>query len=136
MSTPVIDMWAPILPVPEIMTHIAHNFPDAMLGYLRVFWKQQPSQEGLRAGAPAMARSLDDVLAALDAAGITRSLITGFDEKSTAGRTFVPNELIAPIAEGHPARFIPFAGVDIMISPSASARGLRDSARRQEQSHG
>jgi predicted TIM-barrel fold metal-dependent hydrolase len=119
MATPVIDMWAPILPVPEIMTHIAHNFPDAMLGYLRVFWKQQASQEAVRAGTPAMTRSLDDVLAALDAAGITRSLITGFDEKSTAGRTFVPNELIAPIAERHPARFIPFAGVDIMKGDAA-----------------
>src|SRR5947208_3327154 len=48
MATPVIDMWAPVLPVPEIMAHIAENFPDAMLGYLRVFWKQRPSQEALR----------------------------------------------------------------------------------------
>src|SRR6266516_2203851 len=119
MATPVIDMWAPVLPVPEIMAHIAENFPDAMLGYLRVFWKQRPSQESLRAGAPAMARSLSDVVAALDAAGITRTLITGFDELSTAGKTFVPNALIAPIAERHPDRFIPFAGVDIMKGPTA-----------------
>jgi hypothetical protein len=69
-----------------------------------------------------MARPLDDVLAGLDAAGITRSLITGFDEKSTAGRTFVPNELIAPIAERHPARFVPFAGIDIMKGEA----GLRE----------
>jgi predicted TIM-barrel fold metal-dependent hydrolase len=114
MATPVIDMWAPVLPVPEIMKHIAENFPDAMLGYLRVFWKQRPSQEALRAGAPAMARPLSDVIAALDAAGITRTLITGFDERSTAGRTFIPNALVAAIAERHPDRFIPFAGVDIM----------------------
>jgi predicted TIM-barrel fold metal-dependent hydrolase len=114
MATPVIDMWAPVLPVPEIMAHIAENFPDAMLGYLRVFWKQRPSQEALRAGAPAMARSLSDVVAALDAAGITRTFITGFDELSTAGKTFIPNALVAPIAERHPDRFIPFAGVDIM----------------------
>ncbi len=114
MATPVIDMWAPVLPVPEIMFHIAENFPDGMLGYLRVFWKQRPSQEALRAGAPAMARSLSDVVAALDAASITRTLITGFDELSTAGKTFIPNALVAPIAERHPDRFIPFAGVDIM----------------------
>jgi len=114
VGTPVVDMWAPILPVPEVMAHVAENFPDAMLGYLRVFWKQRPSQEALRAGAPAMARSLEDVLATLDAAGIRRTLITGFDEKSTAGKTFVPNELVAPIAERHPDRFIPFAGTDIM----------------------
>src|SRR5256712_6005893 len=112
--TPVIDMWAPILPVPEVMAHVAENFPEAMLGYLRVFWKQRPSEDALRAGAPAMARPLSDIVAALDAAGITRTLITGFDELSTAGKTFVPNALIAPIAERHPDRFIPFAGVDIM----------------------
>src|SRR5207247_9699703 len=68
MATPVIDMWAPVLPVPEIMAHIAENFPDAMLGYLRVFWKQRPSQQALRAGAPALARPLSEVVAALDAA--------------------------------------------------------------------
>src|SRR5207245_2012154 len=99
MATPVIDMWAPVLPVPEIMAHIAENFPDAMLGYLRVFWKQRPSQEALRAGAPAMARPLSEVVAALDAAGITRTLITGFDERSTAGRAFIPN---APVARHFP----------------------------------
>src|SRR2546428_13352993 len=114
MATSVIAMWARVLPVREIMAHIAENFPDAMLGYLRVFWKQRPSQEALRAGAPAMARSLSDVVAALDAAGITRTLITGFDELSTAGKTFIPNALVAPIAARHPDRFIPFAGGDIM----------------------
>src|SRR5881396_2800190 len=114
MPAPVIDMWAPVLPVPEIMAHIAEHFPDAMLGYLRVFWKQRPSQQALRAGAPALARPLSDVVAALDAAGITRTLITGFDELSTAGETFIPNALVAPIAARHPDRFIPFAGVDIM----------------------
>src|SRR5206468_1695921 len=98
MPAPVIDMWAPVLPVPEIMAHIAEHFPDAMLGYLRVFWKQRPSQQALRAGAPALARPLSDVVAALDAAGITRTLITGFDELSTAGETFIPNGLVAPIA--------------------------------------
>src|SRR5437016_7362870 len=114
MPAPVIDMWAPVLPVPEIMAHIAEHFPDAMLGYLRVFWKQRPSQQALRAGAPALARPLSEVVAALDAAGITRTLITGFDELSTAGETFIPNALVAPIAARHPDRFIPFAGVDIM----------------------
>src|SRR6059036_3547021 len=119
MATPVIDMWAPILPVPEVMAHVAENFPEAMLGYLCVFWKQRPSEDALRAGAPSMARPLSDIVAALDAAGITRTLITGFDELSTAGKTFVPNALVAPIAERHPDRFIPFAGVDIMKGPTA-----------------
>ncbi len=62
MPAPVIDMWAPVLPVPEIVAHIAEHFPDAMLGYLRVFWKQRPSQAALRAGAPAMARPLSEVV--------------------------------------------------------------------------
>jgi predicted TIM-barrel fold metal-dependent hydrolase len=114
MPTPVIDMWAPVLPTPEIMTYMGENFPDAMLGYLRVFWKQAPTQDAVRVGAPAMGRPLEQIVAAIDAAGITRTLITGFDERSTAGRTFVPNELVAPIAARHPDRFIPFAGVDIM----------------------
>src|SRR5437016_88064 len=114
MPAPVIDMWARVLPVPEIVAHIAEHFPDAMLGYLRVFWKQRPSQQALRAGAPALARPLSDVVAALDAAGITRTLITGFDELSTAGETFIPNALVAPTAARHPDRFIPFAAGDIM----------------------
>src|SRR3989442_13360419 len=112
MPAPVIDMWAPVLPVPEIMAHIAEHFPDAMLGYLRVFWKQRPSQQALRAGAPAMARPLSDVIAALDAAGITRTLITGFDELSTAGQAFIPNTPGAPIAARQPHRFIAFARGD------------------------
>src|SRR5207245_10688679 len=114
MAAPVIDMWAPVLPVPEIMAHIAQNFPDAMLGYLRVFWKQQPSQQALRAGAPALARPLSEVVAALDAAGITRTLITGFDELSTAGDTFIPNALVATIAAGHPDPLTPIAGLGLM----------------------
>jgi len=119
MHASVIDMWAPIVPVPELMAHIAENFPDAMLGYLRVFWKQPPSQDTLRTGAPALARSLDDIVAELDAAGVARTLVTGFDEKTTAGRTFVPNDLVAPIVARHPTRFVAFAGVDIMRGASA-----------------
>ena len=119
MTTPVIDMWAPIVPVPEVMSHVAANFPDAMLGYLRVFWKQRPTQEALRAGAPAMTRSLDDVIGLLDAAGIGRMLVTGFDERTSAGKTFIPNELVAPLAARHPDRFIPFAGVDVLRGMAA-----------------
>src|SRR3989442_15679560 len=92
----IIDMWAPILPVPEIMAHIAENFPEPMLGYLRVFWKQPPSQEAIRAGAPAMARSLDDVLAAIDAAGIGPLLIAGLVEAPTPGRPFLPHHRAPP----------------------------------------
>jgi predicted TIM-barrel fold metal-dependent hydrolase len=114
MANAAIDMWAPILPVPEVMAHLRDNFPDLMLGYLRVFWKQQPTQEAVRARVEAAAQPLDAVMAAIDAAGIGRTLITGFDEASTARKTFVPNEIVAAIAARHPDRFLPFAGADIM----------------------
>jgi predicted TIM-barrel fold metal-dependent hydrolase len=122
MANAAIDMWAPILPVPEVMAHLRDNFPDLMLGYLRVFWKQQPTQEAVRARVESAAQPLDRVMAAIDAAGIGRTLITGFDEASTAGKTFVPNEIVAAIAARHPDRFLPFAGADIMRGQEA----LRD----------
>jgi hypothetical protein len=54
------------------------------------------------------------LLTALDTAVITRSLITGFDEATSAGDTFMTNEVIAPLAEKYPDRFIPFAGADVL----------------------
>src|SRR5213594_210047 len=114
MPAAVIDMWAPIVPVPEVMRHTVDNFPDEMLGYVRVFYKTEPTQAAFRARAGAIATPLDDVIAALDAAGIRRTLITGFDERTSCGKTFIPNELVAPLAERHPDRFIPFAGADVM----------------------
>lgn len=116
---PVIDMWAPIVPSHEIMHHVAENFPPVQLGYLRVFQKRKPDLEAYREAALAMACDDDMVLAALDAANINKALITGFDEASTAGSTFVTNESVAAIAERHPDRFIPFAGVDIMLGTDA-----------------
>jgi predicted TIM-barrel fold metal-dependent hydrolase len=122
MAPRAIDMWAPILPVPELMAHLRENFPDLMLGYLRVFWKREPTQESLRAHVASAGQPLERVMAAIDAAGIRQTLITGFDEASTAGKTFVPNEIVASIAARHPDRFIPFAGADIM----RGALALRD----------
>ena len=106
-------MWAPIVPVPEVMRHAAGHFPDEMLGYLRVFYKQPPTQAAFRARADAVQLPLADVLAALDAAGIDRTLITGFDEATSCGKTFMPNALVADLAARAPGRFIPFAGADI-----------------------
>ncbi len=113
MNAPVIDLWAPILPTTEVMAWLNDNFPDAMLGYLRVFWKVEPTQESLRARLGRVAMTEQDAVAAIDAAGIRRTLITGFDEKSFAGRTFVENELVANLVERFPGKFIPFAGIDI-----------------------
>jgi predicted TIM-barrel fold metal-dependent hydrolase len=64
-----------------------------------------------------------------------RSVITGFDERSTSERrrTFVTNEVVAAIAERYPTRFVPFAGADVMRGADAldelehwvRARGFR-----------
>jgi hypothetical protein len=111
---PVIDMWAPIVPSREIMAHAADHFPEPQLGYLRVFFKREPSLDRFRDMAHALATDDETILASLDAANIKAALITGFNEASTGGTTFITNESVAAIAERHPTRFIPFVGVDIM----------------------
>ena len=110
----VIDMWAPVLPTREVMTHVADNYPEAQLGYLRVFSKRELNREAYRSYALRLAREDPELIADLDAAGIMRAVITGFDERTTAGKTFVENECVAALLERHPDRFIAFAGVDIM----------------------
>lgn len=112
-------MWAPIVPAREIMAYAADHFPPPQLGYLRVFWKGEPSLDAFRRAALAMAADDAEVIASLDAAHITRTLITGFDEASTGGTRFISNESIAAVAGRHPERFIPFAGVDIMRGADA-----------------
>ena len=62
------------------------------------------------------------MIALLDQAGIERTLITGFDEWSSVHETFIPNELVAGLAERHPDRFIPFAGIDLLKGMDARAR--------------
>lgn len=119
MAIPVIDMWAPIVPTRELMAHMADHFPEPQLGYIRVFWGQQPTLETVRRIVVSLASDDATILASLDAAGIARALITGFDEASTGGTTFVPNALVAAAAERHPDRFIPFVGVDIMRGSAA-----------------
>jgi len=118
---PVIDMWAPIVPSHEIIDDLRDRFPAEQLQYLQVFTKTSVSAEQF--GSYADSRRLDDeqILAALDDAGITRTLITGFDERSTCGVTFVHNESVAALADRHPDRFIAFAGADIMRGDAALA---------------
>ena len=113
---PVIDMWSPVVPSREIIDHMAGNFPVEQLQYLEVFTKRRISDEEFAAYAGGLARTDDELLASLEEAGISQSLVTGFDEKSTCGRTFVTNEAVAALVARHPARFIPFAGVDIFGS--------------------
>ena len=109
-ATRVIDMWAPIVPSHEIIAHTSENFPDAMLGYIRVFFKRDPTPEVVRKFMSALSQDDSAILASLDEAGISQALITGFDEASTAVKTFVTNESVAAIADRNPGRFIPFAG--------------------------
>jgi uncharacterized protein len=110
----VIDMWAPWLPVAEMVRHLADNYPDEMLGYLRVFYKQETTTAAFRQRAAAIELTVDDAIAALDAAGIARCLITGFDERASCGKVVMPNEIVASVAGRHPDRFIPFAGADVL----------------------
>jgi predicted TIM-barrel fold metal-dependent hydrolase len=124
-SPPVIDMWAPIVTSREIVAHVAEHFPPAMYGYLRVFFGREANAESFKKLAGALVRDDAAILAALDDAGIQKTLITGFDEASTAESTFVSNESVAAIAGRHPDRFIPFAGIDI----GRGAEGVRELER-------
>ena len=65
MSTPspIIDMWAPLVPTHEIIDHAQDHFPNAMLGYLSVFFKQPPEPETARALIGGLEQSDEEVLA-------------------------------------------------------------------------
>lgn len=110
---PAIDMWAPIVGTPAIIRQAIEHFPERMLGYLRVFFKRTPTREQI-AQLRVFEQTEGQLLASLDSAAITRSLITGFDEGTSAGDTFMTNEVIADLAEKYPERFIPFAGADVL----------------------
>lgn len=120
-SAAVIDMWAPIVPSAEIVEDLCSGFPAEQLQYLEVFTKTRVSEEEFGAYIQSRRLADDEILAALDEAGVTYSLITGFDERSTCGVTFVHNESVAALVDRHPDRFIAFAGVDIMRGNSALA---------------
>src|SRR5262245_34257852 len=113
MANQAIDMWSPLLPVPSMIRHAAEHFPEQMLGYLKVFYKQTSSLESFQKIASSIAMSEEDVLSSLEAAGIGRSLITGFDEKISCGKTFMTNEPVLDLFHRYPGRFTPFCGVDI-----------------------
>jgi predicted TIM-barrel fold metal-dependent hydrolase len=114
-------MWAPIVPSHEIIDDLRAGFPAEQLQYLEVFTKTTVTADQLSSYAESRRLDDDQILAALDDAGITHCLITGFDERSTCGVTFVHNEPVAALADRYPDRFIPFAGVDIMRGDSALA---------------
>jgi len=49
---PAIDMWAPIVPARDVMAYVGEHFPPPQLGYLRVFWKGEPSLDTFRRSSP------------------------------------------------------------------------------------
>lgn len=116
---PVIDMWAPFVPSAEVIDDLREGFPVELLSYFEVFTKTTISAEQFGAYAESLRRTDDQILDSLDDAGITRSLITGFDERSTCGVTFVYNASVAAVAARYPDRFLPFAGADILAGDSA-----------------
>src|SRR5262245_18535656 len=124
-------MWAPIVPSREMARAFAQGFPEPMLGYLRVFFGREPTLAMARGLGESMARDDAEILAALDEAGISQQLVTGFDEATTAGSTFVPNQVVAALAERHPDRFLPFAGADVGRAAPA-LRELEQLVRERE----
>ncbi len=114
-------MWAPLVPSDEIIEDLRSGFPTEQLQYLEVFTKTTVGAEQFASYAQTLRRSDDQILAELDNAAITRSLISGFDERSTCGVTFVRNESVAALVGRHPDRFIAFAGADIMRGSAALA---------------
>ena len=116
---PVIDMWAPIVPSREIIAHAIDHFPEPQLSYLEIFQGAGATVESWRDICRAIVADDAEILATLDAAGIRKTLITGFDEATSGGTTFITNESVAAIAARHPQRFLPFAGADIFRGADA-----------------
>ena len=112
-------MWAPIVPCAEVVDDLRAGFPAEQLRYLEVFTETTVSAEQFGDYAATLRRTDEEILDSLDAAGITLSLITGFDEKSTCGVIFVHNASVAALAARQPDRFVPFAGVGIMAGSTA-----------------
>jgi predicted TIM-barrel fold metal-dependent hydrolase len=102
------------------LAHAATHFPRPQVGYLGVFFGvRYPSLEAFARLCQALAADDDAILASLDVAGIRRALVTGFDEASTGGTTFVSNASVAAIRDRHPDRFIAFAGIDVLRGADA-----------------
>lgn len=111
----IIDMWAPLVPTPKFLSYARDNFPSQMLGYLRIFYHETATEESVGRFIDKFNQGLSiaQYIKLMDKAGINKSLITGFDELTSTGKTFSPNYLISEILQEAPDRFIAFAGADI-----------------------
>lgn len=119
MTQAVIDMWAPVVPSREIMEHMAEHFPSDTLSYFKIFQKRDLTKAEFATMARGMVRDDGALIASLDAAGVAKALITGFDEATTVGSTFVSNDAVAATAARHPERLIPFCGADVFRGMAA-----------------
>ena len=79
----VIDMWAPIVPSREILAHVSENFPDAMLGYIRVFFKRDPDPESVRT----LFRNAEQDDASMSVTVLQSALATGVGPDTTPSVT-------------------------------------------------
>jgi hypothetical protein len=91
-AVPVIDIWAPI--VGRNHRRFGVGVPGRAAAVPDVFTKTRVTADEFGAYAKSLRRSDEHIIHALDDAGIIPSLITGFDEKSTCGVTFVHNESV------------------------------------------
>lgn len=123
----IIDMWAPVLPEKSTLAYIKEHFPLQMLGYLRIFHHQDVDENSIAKFIDGMGGGLelDKIVKMLDHAGIEKTLITGFDELTSAGKTFVPNHFVSMAYKNYPDKFIPFAGIDIFTG----IKGVRELER-------
>jgi predicted TIM-barrel fold metal-dependent hydrolase len=128
----VIDVSGTV-PTADFLYGDILNMPDISKGYLRIFappslraagldvekmhetlrtMSQQDLEGFLSQQMEGFPRNVDEMVAAMDSAGVRASALHNFDEQSATGADPVPNDRVAEIVEQYPDRFIGFAGVE------------------------
>jgi hypothetical protein len=128
----IIDVSSTI-PTTEFFYDGILHLPEINRGYLRIFappemrsagrsldeieqslssMSEESLAEFLSLQMEGFPRTLDEFVAALDAAGVRMSALHNFDEETGAGVPPVPNDKVAEVVRKYPGRFIGFAGVD------------------------
>ncbi len=64
-------------------------------------------------------RSIDDVIAEMDGAGVDKAVIVGMDCTTASGVVLVTNDDLGRFAARFPDRFVPFAGIDPSLGRKA-----------------
>ena len=92
-----------IVPSAEVIDDLRSGFPAEQLQYLEVFTRTTVSAEQFSDYADTLRRTDDQILDSLDAAGITLSLITGFD-RTACVRCHFRAQRFGGRARGPPSR--------------------------------